>query len=655
MSSIPYSSYSRTTSMLSSNQLMYQLRKIQSEMADAQNAITTGQQVNKPSDAPTLTSAILLVAQQMEARAQHENNLDYISTMLNNVDQAMSDVSTVAIEAHSLALSQIGITSDEETRQSISAVVDAQLSALLDIVNRNVLDIGLFNGNSNSGNEAFVEFMGGIRYVGSTTNLNAETGLSDKVSYNSNGAEAFNALGYVFGDVDLNPSATAGTRLKDVEGATGNGVRLGTLELNVDGQGVTVDLSTARTFNDVVSRIQDAIDNIDPTAGELTIGENGFELYAESGHEITISDFPGGVVASDLGIELTASDDELVAGSDVQIKLTNRTSLDALDFGIDWTSGLKITQGAVTKIADFSDCESVEDLMNVIDGLHMGLRLQINDQGTGLNMITEVSGISLSIGEVDGGTTASDLGLRTFGNSTKLADLNNGLGVGRSAAQDDISIQLHDGTLFNVNLDEAATIEDVIATITAAAEDLGLTVGLPGDGASDLNIGFAADGNGLVIEDGTFGGEDFKIININQSTAADDLGIAMNAKDESTINGEDVAMVQVDSIFTHLINLKESLLQNDSRGISLAASKLNSDSDSVTQVRATIGVRTKRAEDALNRSSELGISEASLLNDLQGGDLTELILKYQNLQYQLQASLSVGAQNLQMSLLDFLA
>ena len=120
MSSIPYSSYSRTTSMLSSNQLMYQLRQIQSEMADAQNAITTGQQVNKPSDAPTLTSAILLVAQQIEARGQHENNLDYISTMLNNVDQAMADVSTVAIESHSLALSQIGIVSDEETRQGRS-------------------------------------------------------------------------------------------------------------------------------------------------------------------------------------------------------------------------------------------------------------------------------------------------------------------------------------------------------------------------------------------------------------------------------------------------------------------------------------------------------------------------------------------------------
>ncbi|MFG0249388.1 MAG: hypothetical protein ACF8OB_10915, partial [Phycisphaeraceae bacterium JB051] len=214
MSSIQSSSYTRTSSLMSSNQLMYQLRQIQTELADAQNAISTGQQVNKPSDAPTLTSAILLVMQQMEARGQHENNLDYISTMLDNVDQAMADVSTVSIEAHSLALSQIGIVSDEETRQAEAAVVDAQLSALLDIVNRKVLDIGLFNGDSNSGNEAFVEFMGGIRYVGSETNLVAETGLSGEVAYNSNGLEAFNALGYVYGDLDLDPVVTASTRLQ---------------------------------------------------------------------------------------------------------------------------------------------------------------------------------------------------------------------------------------------------------------------------------------------------------------------------------------------------------------------------------------------------------------------------------------------------------
>lgn len=654
MSSIPSSSYSRTTSLMSSNQLMYNLRQIQKDMADAQNAISTGQQVNKPSDAPTLTSAILLVSQQMETRTQHESNLSYISTMLNNVDQAMSDTATLTTEAHSLALGQIGIASDPATRQSEAVVVDSQISALMDIVNRNVLDIGLFNGNGNSGQNAFTEFLGGIRYVGSTDNLISETGLSNEVTYNSNGAEAFNALGYVRGSVDLNPSAAASTRIKDIKGATDEGVHLGNMEIQVDGSTTTVDLSTAKTLSDVVLRIQDAIDAIDPAAGELAIGDQGFELTANNGHDIQIADLPGGVTASDLGLDMSASD-QTVTGDDIHVQLTMMTSLDTLDSGIDWGRGLKITQGGTTKVADFSNATNVQDLANAVDSLHMGIHMQINDAGTGLDIVNEISGIDLSIGENEGGTTATDLGLRTFDTSTLLSSFNHGVGVDRTKGENDIAVGLHDGSAFNINLDQAATVQDVMDAFKQAAENAGLSVGEPGDGTSDVNIGFAEDGNGFVIEDNTLGGEDFKVTGINQSLAATDLGIAFNAGSDSVIAGTDNAVMQVDSIFTHLINLKESLLQNDSRGISLAASKLEGDSNSVTEVRATIGVRTKRAEDALNRSTELGISESSLLSDLQGGDLTKLIVKYQNLQYQFQASLKVGAQNLQTSLLDFLA
>jgi len=46
--------------------------------------------------------------------------------------------------------------------------------------------------------------------------------------------------------------------------------------------------------------------------------------------------------------------------------------------------------------------------------------------------------------------------------------------------------------------------------------------------------------------------------------------------------------------------------------------------------------------------------EKTTLSDLQDADLTEVITRFTQLQTQLQASLRVGAQNLQLSLLDFL-
>ncbi len=657
MSSIS-SSYGRTTSLLSSNQLLLQLRRTQDDLNKAQLAISTGREINKPSDAPARTSAILLINQQLDARAQQDRNLDHIVGMLNNVDQAMGDIGALAIEAHSLGLSQIGITSDAATREAEAAVVDGQISGLMDITNRRIGGIGLFTGNANRANVdnlAFEPFLGGIRYLGGTTDMISQAGLSDPLAYNYNGADGLNALsGRVAGAVDLSPNAFPSTRLDDLDGTLGRGIRRGTFQINVDGTLATVDLNTAQNMNDVVTRVQNAIDNIDPTAGSFQLAGGGFELTAAAGHALSISDLPAGVTAQDLGIELTATNASTVAGADPGVNLTMQTLLTDLGPSVDWTGGLKITQGATTKIADFSNAKTVQDLNNVIDGLHMGLRFEINDAGTGMNLISEVSGINLTIGENAGGTTAGDLGVRTFSTTTKLRDFNRGVGVDRAQGEDDVRVSLHDGRAFDINLDNAVDVEDVLATFGAAATAAGLSVGNPGDLGTDFNIGLAADGNGFTLEDNTAGATNFEVTQLNESLAATDLGILINAGTANTMTGQDNAAVQVDSIFTHLFNLKESLLKNDSRGISLATSDIERDTEFVTQGRARIGIRTQRAERAQERSSELKITEEILLSDLQEGDMTELILKFQQLQQQLQASLSVGAQNLQQSLLNFL-
>jgi flagellar hook-associated protein 3 FlgL len=74
----------------------------------------------------------------------------------------------------------------------------------------------------------------------------------------------------------------------------------------------------------------------------------------------------------------------------------------------------------------------------------------------------------------------------------------------------------------------------------------------------------------------------------------------------------------------------------------------------VSQARATVGVRAQRVESQQQRSQDLGLMEEVLLSDLQDADITEVITRYTQLQTELQASLQVGAQNLQLSLLDFL-
>src|SRR5206468_7588634 len=90
---------------------------------------------------------------------------------------------------------------------------------------------------------------------------------------------------------------------------------------------------------------------------------------------------------------------------------------------------------------------------------------------TGIDLLNEEQGTDLTIGE-NGGTTAADLGVRSFSAGTPLGDLNFGKGI-RTGAGADIQITRRDGTTFQVDLDPSTTVQDVIDKINTAASAAG--------------------------------------------------------------------------------------------------------------------------------------------------------------------------------------
>jgi flagellar hook-associated protein 3 FlgL len=648
----------RTSLLLTSDRLLSALRQTEADIATTSNQISTGKAVNKPSDAPASAATILLLQAQLKARDQHDQNLQFASTILDNTDQAMTDASNILLQAQSIGSSQIGIGSTTDTRANQATVIDQQILALLDIANRQQEGVSLFGGSTtpmssqNNGN-VFVDFLGGVRYLGSQTNLATDVGMSRPMEINSNGNDAFGGQSTrVVSKVVLHPQATASTLLADVAGAQGQGVRIGSLQLTVDGTVAIVDLTGAKTLGDVLNRLNDAVGKIDPTAGSLAVGGTGLSLTAAAGHTISIANNGASQTAADLGLVLSATG-ATAAGGDLAPRLTALTALAALPM-VNFAGGLKISQGSTTKVADFSTSTTVQDLSNAIDKLGLGVKLEINSAGNGLNLVSQVSGPDLSVGEVAGGTTAGDLGLRTLGTATNLSDLNFGQGIHNTPGQDDFSVALHGGTTFNVRLDGATTVGDVIAKISPAAAAAGLTVGTVGQAGTNFNVGLAKDGNGLVMEDQTAGGGDFAVKELGTSLAAGDLGLYTNAGSGATINGGDVGKARADGIFTHLMQLRDALAKDDTRGITVATSAIEQDLTRLTNTRAQVGVRAQRVQQETQRSTDLKTAEQSMLENIQGADMTAVITRFTQLQQQLQASLQVGAKTMQTSLLDFL-
>lgn len=130
---------------------------------------------------------------------------------------------------------------------------------------------------------------------------------------------------------------------------------------------------------------------------------------------------------------------------------------------LDLESGLEIRVGQRIYHIDFRGAQNLDDLLNQLNHSDAGLLAEINPQGTGIDVRSRVSGVDFAIGE-HGGTTASDLGIRSCTADTLLADLNHGLGVHTSGGTDFV-IRRNDGVELAISVAGARTIGDVLERI----------------------------------------------------------------------------------------------------------------------------------------------------------------------------------------------
>ncbi|MCH8260662.1 MAG: hypothetical protein IIC46_10715 [Planctomycetes bacterium] len=658
MSSIP-SNLARVPNTLVSQIVRSSLTRTQQDILRLQIQLTTGKAVNRASDNPVAASSISVLDDLIERRDQRLRNLSHGDSVLGNVDAALGDASGMLLEAKGIGSSQIGVGSDAETRRNQAQVIDAMINQLIGIANRQFQDLYLFGGDATA-NPPIVELLGGLQYQGVGDGMSTDLGSAGPIPITMSGEDAFGTLSArVQGAVDLNPTMTGNTRLMDLNGGRGFGISLGTINADVNGVDVAIDLSDAHTVSDVIATLEAAIQTEDPGATvAISAAGDAFSIVPSGGVTITITDAGGGNTAADLGLA-QVFDGVTIDGSDVDPRITDLTPVTSLS-GVTVPMGtIRITNAGQSRDLDLSSAATVQDIINAVQGLDLGVRVEIAETGDRLNFINELSGGQMAIAEVAGGTTATELGVRSFAASTLLEDFNNGLGVEiLSGAVDpitglpdpakdlDFRITLKDGSTFDVDLVGSQDVSDVLDAINAAATAAGIAV------PADFEAALAADGNGIELTDNTAGVTTL-VEALNGSHAAENLGI-LGSTTSATLTGEDRATVAVDSVFSHLIALRDALLTNDERGITLATGNLETDINRLANARAQAGVRNRRVMDAIIREEDLRIQDASLRSQVQDLDFTEAAIRFSTLQQQLQAGLITASQAASLSLMDFL-
>lgn len=452
-------------------------------------------------------------------------------------------------------------------------------------------------------------------------------------------ADAFNAA-FDTTSVFSVSEGRPGTRLADLNGGTG--VQAGTIRITTTEftTGTTVDLSTARTITDVKERIENLSSRLQVS---INAGGNGLTVTDTNGTSITIASVDGVTTAEDLGINGTNAGGT-ITGSDVNPRLTERTLTADLAGAVNdpiVLNSIYVTNGNRSGSIDLSSATTIEDLLDTInnatasDGRDFHLQASINSAGTGINVLSRISGADFSISRnAAGDATAEDLGLLTMTGSTTVSSLRGGLGLDTAAGTDfviDVS-----GTQHNIDLSSAQTLQDIINAVNTQT-----------GGAVTASIN-DVQGNRLEL---TAGASMF--LAMGQSNAAEQLGFQLG-QNGATQQGTDVAALRVDSLFTATADFYTSLMNNDQSGIIQSGIQLDDAFDTLLQGRAKVGGRLTRLDLTLNRLDNEEVFVNSDLSNTLDIDLTEAISDLQAQQVALQATYATSAQMLQLSLVNFL-
>jgi flagellar hook-associated protein 3 FlgL len=651
-------------SMNAINRTNFQLLRVNTQLA-------SGLDLLRPSDDPVRSAIVSTLDGRLERNGQILRNLGFASDSLDTLDVALRDAKDLIDEAMGIALEQSSTPTDAATRSGQATIIDSLVRSFFTIANRESVVGHIFGGTAPG--RPPVELVGNAyRFIGGRGGMTADLGGISDIPITMGADNAIGAVSArVEGTVDLNPALTRATRLADLYGARSTGVNPGEIEMRFNaGPPLTIDLSNAVTVGNAADTITAAIRQYESDNGVAILGPGGvsfaggaFSIDVPAG-DLTFNDLQGSFTALDLGLTDgagSAFNAGAPAGADLDPRLSWTTPVSALT-GLTGPLGqVSLTTGGRNFTVDLSGAQTLADVRSAFEAGGTGVVVELSQDGRSINVRTAVAGTraqAMTIAETTtGGNTATLLGIRTLSADTRLADFNDGRGVAINNTEPDFTITLGDGFEITIDLtaQDTGTVQQLLDAVNDQAQAQLTAAGRP---ATDFVAELEFPGNGIVFEQDAALATSGKltVVRLNNSPAAEQLGLLNGTTDPTAtrLTSQDRSSVRVDNMFTHLLDLAESLRNNDTLGIELAYGKLQAGIDRLNQARAVNGGYAKRISDEVIRQEDRTVLDETMRSQLRDVDYAAASTRFAQLQLQLQAGLSVAAQSQQLTLLNFL-
>ncbi|MCU0689377.1 MAG: hypothetical protein MUE97_06535, partial [Phycisphaerales bacterium] len=333
--------------------------------------------------------------------------------------------------------------------------------------------------------------------------------------------------------------------------------------------------------------------------------------------------------------------------------------------------------GTEIRDIDLSGAQTIDDIRSAIEAAGVGARVAISEDGSGLDIFNSISGRTLSVEEIPGGPqTATQLGLRTFTGNTAVASFNAGRGVRivdnvsdvqtgtpTRALNTDLRVSLGNGQFFDVDLRPAdmLTVQTVIDRINAefaAAVGSQLNPSAPALVAGQFAASLGDGPNGIVLTETPATGGGIKVSTLNNSPAADQLGLlsltAVGGAGSGSVVSQDRLGLRVDSVLSALVALRDALLANNVSGITVAGEDLSKARERLQVARGVVGGYGQRVADQQARLEDQDVLDSSIRSSLMDTDFAEASTRLSALSTQLEAGLRAAGIAQGRTLFDFL-
>ena len=340
-------------------------------------------------------------------------------------------------------------------------------------------------------------------------------------------------------------------------------------------------------------------------------------------------------IEEDINVKVNIPGSE-VLGTDLNPDLNTSTNVSDLNGGTGITAGsFSITDRAGTSgTVTITSSMTLANVITAIGNVSSNLTASINSSGNGITIRDTSSVItnSLTVSEVDGGTTALSLGIvgtkdgniegmdlnAALSTNTKISELNGGDGL----TLGDINI-INGAASSAVSLSSATTIAEVIDLINAAA-------------------------SGTVTASIDSAGTSLQVVSNNSSTIA----VVNNVGTDTT--AEELGIGGGRNVINTLFKLKQAMEYDDTFAILGSLANLDSGLETINESRAIYGAVARRIMSTEATHQQNIVNQKDQISNIEGADLVEAASEFAAMEAALQASLSSTARIIQPSLLDFL-